>query len=228
MTKASVPVLGQIGWLVARKALILQYHPMMKRLYEYDKIIKSNSIKEKSLRSANDKFDRIKDRREISDTIIENAKDIYKYVQKQRIPRRTTIDATVVWSAYLACRNAGIPWTIDEIADYFNISCDLVKKSYRMIILAMGVQSPAIYPVKCIEKIAVRLEITAKTKRYAIDYMNKLKSRGIASGKNLMALAGAVLYKSCIHCNEPRTQAEIADASEVSKETLRKIFKSLN
>ena len=200
----------------------------MKRLDKYDRIIKSSSLKEKSLRSAIDKFDRIKGRPEISDAIIENAKVIYKDAQIQRIPRRTTIDATVAASIYLAFRKDGIPWTLEEIADYFSISCNLVEKSYRMITLAMGVQNPAIDPVKCIEKIAVRLEINPKIKRYANDYMNNLKISEITIGKNAMALAGAILYKSCIHCNEPRTQAEIADASDVAKETLRKMIKSID
>ncbi len=200
----------------------------LSRLDKFDRIIKSSSLREANLGSANDKFERIKSRPEVSDITIGDAKNIYKNAQKHRIPRRTTIDATMAASVYLACRKAGISWTLDEIADFINIQRNQVEKAYRMMILTMGLQSPPLDPVKCIEKIAVRLEINPMIKRYANDYINNLKIRKITIGKNPMALAGAVLYKSCIHCNEPRTQAEIADASEVSKETLRKIFKSLN
>ena len=43
-----------------------------------------------------------------------------------------------------------------------------------------------------------------------------------------MGLAGAVLYLSCLHCDEHRTQLDVAAASGVTEVTLRNRCKELN
>ena len=72
------------------------------------------------------------------------------------------------------------------------------------------------------------MEISEKTKRHAVNYMHDVITSGIAAGKDPMGLAGAVLYLSCIHGNEQRTQLDVAAASGVTEVTLRNRCKELN
>jgi transcription initiation factor TFIIB len=83
-------------------------------------------------------------------------------------------------------------------------------------------------PVKCIAKIANKMEVSEKAKRHAISYMHNVIATGIAAGKDPMGIAGAVLYLSCIQNDEHRTQLDFAAASGVTEVTLRNRSKELH
>jgi len=99
---------------------------------------------------------------------------------------------------------------------------------YRLIVLNLDLKVPLIDPVKCIAKIANKMEVSEKTKRHAISYMHDVIATGIAAGKDPMGIAGAVLYLSCIQSDEHRTQLDFAAASGVTEVTLRNRCKELN
>ena len=65
-------------------------------------------------------------------------------------------------------------------------------------------------PVKCVAKIANKMEVSEKTKRHAMRYMHNVKQAELAVGKDPMGLAGAVLYLSCKQGDEHRTQLDFA------------------
>jgi transcription initiation factor TFIIB len=58
--------------------------------------------------------------------------------------------------------------------------------------------------------------------------MHNVKTSGMAAGKDPMGLAGAVLYLSCLRCDEHRTQLDVAVSSGVTEVTLRNRCKELN
>jgi transcription initiation factor TFIIB len=201
---------------------------IMQRLRMWDYRLQVSTPTDRNLKNAFQKLDRLKGKLGLPDNVIEKAAYIYRKVQQQGMVKGRTISATLAASIYVASREAGIPRTLAEIASLSDISEREVSRVYRLIVLNLDLKVPMVDPVKCISKIANKLELSEKTKRHAISYMHIVKTSGIAAGKDPMGLAGAVLYSSCLRSNEHRNQLDVASASGVTEVTLRNRCKELN
>lgn len=201
---------------------------MMQRLRTWDHRIQVSSPTDRNLKNAFEKLERLKGKLGLPDNVIEKAAYIYRKVQQQGMVRGRTIAAALAASIYVASREAEVPRTLAEIASLSNISYKELSRVYRQIVLNLDLKVPIVDPVKCIAKIANKMEVSEKIKRHAINYMYNVIRSGIAAGKDPMGLAGAVLYLSCLHCDEHRTQLDVAAASGVTEVTLRSRGKELN
>src|ERR1700758_1960735 len=138
-----------------------------------------------------------------------------------------SVSVILTAAIYIACREAGIPKTLKEIALANNTKRNLVAKAYRVIISELGVKLPTCDPIKCVIKVANKATIDEKTKRQAIEIMEDVTKKEISAGKDPMALAATVLYMSCIRTGENVTQRDIAEAAGITDVTLRNRFKDL-
>ena len=86
---------------------------------------------------------------------------------------------------------------------------------------------PNIDPVKCVVRVANKTNITEKTKRQAINIMQKVTENEISAGKDPMGLAATVLYISCIQTGENISQKEISNIAGVTEVTLRNRLKDV-
>jgi len=92
--------------------------------------------------------------------------------------RRRTISAAIAASIYIASMEAGVPRTLAEVASLSNVSYKEISKAYRQIVWNLD-------PIKCIAKIANKMEIGENIKRHAVNYMHDLITSGIVAGKIL-------------------------------------------
>lgn len=221
-------VIGSPNKDAGGKGLDSSTRSMMQRLRMWDYRIQVSTPTDRNLTNAFQKLDRLKAKLGLPDNVIEKAAYIYRKVQQQGMVRGRTIAATLAATVYLASREAGIPRTLAEIASLSNTSHKQLSRIYRRIVFNLDLKVPMVDPVKCISKIANKLELSEKTKRHAIGYMYNVKTSGIAAGKDPMGLAGAVLYLSCLRCYEHRTQLDVAVSSGVTEVTLRNRCKELN
>ena len=201
---------------------------MMQRLRMWDYRLQVRTPTDRNLKDAFLKLDRLKGKLGLPDNVIEKAAYIYRKVQQQGMVKGRTIAASLSASIYIASREAGVPRTLAEIALLSNTSHRELSRVYRLIVLKLDLKVPMVDPIKCISKIANKLELSEKTKRHAISYMHNVKTSGIAAGKDPMGLAGAVLYLSCLRNDEHRNQLDVAAASGVTEVTLRNRCKELN
>jgi transcription initiation factor TFIIB len=221
-------VIGRPDKDAGGKGLDSSTRSMMQRLRVWDYRIQVSTPTDRNLTNAFQKLDRLKGKLGLPNNVIEKAAYIYRKVQQQGMVRGRTIVATLAASIYLASREAEVPRTLAEIASLSNTSHKELSRVYRLIVSNLDLKVPMVDPVKCISKIANKLELSEKTKRHAISYMHNVKTSGIAAGKDPMGLAGAVLYLSCLHCGEHRTQLDVAASSGVTEVTLRNRCKELN
>lgn len=201
---------------------------MMQRLRTWDYRIQVSSPTDRNLKNAFQKLERLKGKLGLPGNVIEKAAYIYRKAQQQGMVRGRTVAAALAASIYFASREAGVPRTLAEVASTSNVSYKELSRAYRQIVLNLELKVPMVDPIKCIAKIANKMEISEKTKRDAVNYMHDVITSGIAAGKNPMGLAGAILYLSCIRSNEQRTQQAFAIAAGVTEVTLRNRCKDLN
>jgi transcription initiation factor TFIIB len=172
-------------------------------------------------------LERLKEKLGLSDTIVEKAAYLYRKVRERGLIRGRTIDSMLAAAVYSACREMETPRTIKDIAAKNNVKRKDVAKSYRLLVLELGVRIPVVNPMKCVTRVANRLSISEKTKHHALEMMEEVVNKKITAGKEPMGLAATVLYASAIKTDEKIPQKDVAAASGVTEVTIRNRFKDL-
>ena len=118
--------------------------------------------------------------------------------------------------------------TLKDIAAASNLIYKDVSRNYSVLVFELDIKIPLVDPMKCIVKVANKLDINEKAKKQAMNIMSEVVKRKMTPGKVPMGLAGSVLYLSCQMAGEEVSQTSIAAASGVTEVTIRNRFKDLN
>lgn len=199
----------------------------MKRLRTWDSRIQVRGQSLRNYRTAYTLLNKLKDKLNLPYPVIENAAHIYKKIQKDGMVKGRTISSSVAASLYMACREAVISRTLDEIAQAANVKRKLLAREYREIVFKLDLKIPQLDCYHCIEKIGARLDVPEKIIRQAMHVMENLTNQGLTSGKDPMGMAGAVLYNCMLENGMEIKQRDIAAASDSTEVTLRTGAKTL-
>ena len=199
----------------------------IERLRTWDSRTQVYTSTDKNLTQAFAQLYTLKDKLGLPSAVIEKTAYIYRKAQENRLVLGRSISAVLVAAIFTACREMGIPRTLNDIATKSNVKRKSVAKCYRQLLLGLDLKIPMVDPIKCITRIANKAEITEKTKHQAIKLMNIVTENEISAGKDPMGLATTVIYASCIRTGEIKTQKEIANAGDITDMTLRTRLKDL-
>jgi transcription initiation factor TFIIB len=181
----------------------------------------------RNLVHAFDELDILKDKLGLSDALVEKVAYIYRKALDKRLVRGRTTSGLMAAAIYAGCREMEMPWTLKDIAEASNIKRKDIARNYRMLLSELGLKVPNADPIKCIVKVANKVDLTENTKRRAISIMKEVSKKEISAGKDPMGLAATILYISCLKTGEIRTQTQIAHASGVTEVTVRNRLKDL-
>jgi transcription initiation factor TFIIB len=199
----------------------------IERLRRWDSRTKVYTSTDKNLTQAFAQLDTLKDKLGLPSAVIEKTAYIYRKAQENRLVLGRSISAVLAAAVYIACRQMGIPRTLNDIAIKSNVKRKSVAKCYRQLLLGVDLKLPRVDPMKCITTIANKAKVSQKTKHHAIIIMNTVIENEISAGKDPMGLAATVIYASCIRTGEIKTQKQLADAADISDMTLRTRLKDL-
>jgi transcription initiation factor TFIIB len=202
-------------------------HSKLERLRVLDFRTRMHTSGDRNFMRAFGQLERLKEKLSLSDSIVEKAAYLYRKVQERGLIRGRTIDSMLAAAVYSACREMETPRTIKDIAAKNNVKRKDVARSYRLLVLELGIRIPLVNPMKCVARVANRLSISEKTKHQALSIMEEVVNRKITAGKEPMGLAATVLYASSIKTDEKIPQKDVAAASGVTEVTIRNRFKDL-
>jgi transcription initiation factor TFIIB len=169
----------------------------------------------------------LKDRLGLPNAVVEKAAYTYRKAQQRGLVQGRAIDSILGAAVYAACRELGVPKTLNEVAQASSIREKRISKAYRILNLEFGMSIPMLDPMKCIVKVANKISLNEKIKRKAMGLMNQVTEKEISAGKDPMGLAATVIYICCLKADEDKTQIEIARAAGVTEVTLRNRYKDL-
>jgi len=214
-------VIGPVNKDATGKPISASMKSSIERLRTWDSRTQAHSSSDRNLRQALNEMDKIKDKLALTDALIEKSAYIYRKAMEKKLIRGRSIHGLVAASIYAACRTTGIPRTLDDIAKGINIRRKDVARCYRLIFRELELQIPVPDPLKCVSKIASIADLSERTKRKAVEILNKAKKIGMLAGKDPMGIAAASLYIACISNGEIKSQKEISLASGVTEVTIR-------
>jgi len=180
-----------------------------------------------NFRRAFSELHRLKDKLSLPDSVLEKAAYIYRKALDKKLVRGRSISAMIGSSLYAACREAETPRTLKEVAETSNIKKGDLARCYRILVKELDLKMPVVDSVQNVARIASKIGISEKTKRYAIEILRKAEENKTSSGKNPMGLAAAALYLSCLKNGENKSQRDFAEAANITEVTIRNRCKGL-
>ncbi|MFB3113370.1 MAG: transcription initiation factor IIB family protein [Nitrosopumilaceae archaeon] len=198
----------------------------LKRLRTWDSRSQSQPI-DRNLKQAFSELYRVKDKLVLSDSVVEKAAYIYRKALEKKMVRGRSISSMIGSALYAACREVETPRTLKEIAEIMNIKKGDLAACYRKLVHELDLKIPVADSVQNVARIASKIGISEKTKRYSIEILRKAEENKISAGKNPMSLAATALYISCLKMGENHTQRDLAEAANVTEVTIRNRYKGL-
>jgi transcription initiation factor TFIIB len=214
-------IIGQQNKDATGKPLNSSMKKSIERLRTWDSRSQAHSSTERNLRQALSEMDKMKTKLSLTDPVIEKAAYIYRKAIERKLVKGRSIHGLVAACIYASCRNTETSRTLDDVANGINIRRKDVARCYRLIFRELDLKIPVPDPVKGVSRIASIAGLGEKTKRKAINILNKAKKLGIVAGKDPMGIAAAALYLACISSGGNKTQKEISIASGVTEVTIR-------
>jgi len=198
----------------------------LKRLRIWDSRSQNEPI-DRNYRQAFNELYRLKDKLALSDVVVEKAAYIYRKALGKKLVRGRSISGMMGSALYAACREDGTPRTLKEIAEATNIKKGDLAACYRLLVNELNLKMPVVDPVQNVARIASKIGLSEKTKRYAIEILRKAEESKISAGKNPMALAATALYISSRKLGMNHSQRDFAESANITEVTIRNRYKGL-
>ena len=194
----------------------------MQRMIRWNKISTSNRSHHRNLKNAFSVLLRIRDKLSLSQPVVEKAAYYYRKTLDLNLLKGRSISGFVVACVYIACREAGMVRSMEEISKSIDTDYIFPGKCFRFLSRRLGIKTPQIDSRPLLSRIANNAGVSEKSLRKAAQMMSVIKENSISSGKDPNAVAAAVLYGACLAQGEKLHQVQLAEAVNLSVVTLRK------
>lgn len=209
------------------KSIPTKSRAQLYRLRKWQRRIKVSNAAERNLAQALQELERMASNLSLPKDVRETAAVIYRRAVKENMIRGRSIEGVVAGSIYGACRQMGVPRTLEEIASVTRIKKKEIGRTYRMMsrILQLGIFPSR--PEDYINRFCNRLRLSNEAKKKAMEILKLAENRDLTSGRGPTGVAAAAIYIASISLNERRTQREVAEVAGVTEVTIRNRYKEL-
>ncbi|MBS7647063.1 transcription initiation factor IIB [Candidatus Bathyarchaeota archaeon] len=197
------------------------------RLRKWQRRIRVSDATERNLAFALSEITKIANTLNLPKNILETASLIYRKAVKERLIRGRSIQGVTSAAIYLACRQCGLPRTLEEIAQASNVSKKEIGRSYRFLIKELNYFIPPLRPSQYITKFSNQLTMQGKVEEIAHKILAAAKELKLTSGRGPTGIAAAASYIASVLTGERKTQREIAEIAQVTEVTIRNRYKEL-
>ncbi len=197
------------------------------RLRKWQRRIRVSDATERNLAYALTEMDRMASTMGLPKNIRETAAVVYRKAVKKNLIRGRSINSVVAASLYAACRKAGVPRTLDEIADATSSDRKEIGRTYRFLSRELILKLKPTKPQEYLSRFCSELDLSGKVKKIAGNIIDQAEEKELISGKGPTGLAAASIYIASINGDERRTQREVADVAAVTEVTVRNRYKEL-
>lgn len=209
------------------KAISVRNRAQLFRLRKWQRRIRISNATERNLAFALSELDRLASALGLPKSVREIASVIYRKAVEKNLVRGRSIEGVVAAALYAACRQAGVPRTLDEIAAYSRVDRKEVGRTYRFIARELGLKLMPTSPADYIPRFCTALGLSGEVQKKAIEIIKKAEERELTSGRGPTGVAAAAIYIASILSGERRTQREVAEVAGVTEVTIRNRYKEL-
>ena len=199
----------------------------MQRLRTWDERFRTRDAKERNLKQALGEIERMASALGLPENVRETASVIYRRALDEDLLPGRSIEAIATASLHAAARQAGVPRSIDEVADVSRIEQMEFERAYRYIVRELGLGIRPADPTSYVGRFASDLDVSDEVEQRARELLETTKREGAHSGKSPVGLAAAAVYAAALLTNQRVTQSEVSEVADVSEVTIRNRYKEL-
>lgn len=201
------------------------YH--MYKIRKYHKW-NSTTYKERSLYEIIDNITLNASNSGISQTIIDEAKILYKDISSKKISRGSNRSGLIASSIYMSCKKHKVPRSAKEIAKVFNIDVTTMTKGCKKFHDITKSNVVCSNPEDFIIRFCSNLNIEDKYIDLCKSVINKADEYSVVSENAPPSIAAGVIYLVSNLCNINIQKKEISASCDISEVTINKCYKKLN
>jgi len=199
----------------------------MQRLRKWNERFRTRDAKERNLKQALGEIDRMASAQGLPDSVRETASVIYRRALEEDLLPGRSIEGVATSCVYAAARQAGVPRSLDEIADVSRVEKAEIARTYRYVIRELGLEVAPADPESYVPRFASGLELSDEAEHRARSLLKTAKEKGVHSGKSPVGLAAAAVYAASLLTNEKTTQAAVSEVADISEVTIRNRYHEL-
>lgn len=215
---------SSLGSVIGMENMSKNYYQMA-RIRKYH-MWNSMPYKERSLYNVINKLNAKASNGGISQSIIEDAKLMYKQLSETKISRGENRNGLIASSIYMSCKNNGVPRSAKEIATIFNLSITTMtrgcKKFHEILKMKVASTSPENFIVRYCSKL--NKPDIIDTCKYIV---MKADEYSIVSENAPPSIAAGSIYLCCVEYKQNISKKDISKACEISEVTINKCYKKL-
>ncbi|WP_255196393.1 transcription initiation factor IIB [Halorarius litoreus] len=193
----------------------------MHRLRKWQERIRTKDAGERNLQFALSEIDRMSSALGVPRSVREVASVIYRRALKEDLIRGRSIEGVATSALYAACRQEGIPRSLDEVAEVARVEQKEIGRTYRYIAQELSLGLEPVDPVQYVPRFCSELGLSEEVEQKTREIIQVTAEKGMLSGKSPTGYAAAAIYAASLLCNEKKTQREVADVAQVTEVTIR-------
>lgn len=187
----------------------------------------SMTYKERSLYKIFDDITTNASNNGISNSIIEEAKMMYKKISESKISRGDNRHGLIASSIYMSCKTNKVPRSTKEIAKIFNIKITTMTRGCKKFQDIMKVNLDSTQPEDFIQRFASKLNLTLEMREVCKYIVGKADELNIVSENTPPSIAASAIYLCVVACQLDINKKDLATACGISQVTLTKCYKKL-
>ncbi|WIV68272.1 transcription initiation factor IIB [Natrialbaceae archaeon AArc-T1-2] len=199
----------------------------MQRLRKWNERFRTRDSKERNLKQALGEIDRMASALGLPNNVRETASVIYRRALDEDLLPGRSIEGVSTSCVYAAARQAGVPRSLDEIADVSRVEKNEIARTYRYVVRELGLEVQPADPESYVPRFASGLKLSDEAEHRARALLQNAKEKGVHSGKSPVGLAAAAVYAAALLTNEKTTQAAVSEVADISEVTIRNRYHEL-
>lgn len=220
----------EIGWVDRDsngRTLSRRSRAKFYRLRKLHRMTKTKSTREHNIARALMEISKNCSKMGLPKPVTETAAFVYRRAHAENLTRGRSIASICAASIYVACRQCNVPRTFEEVAEVFEIRRRDISRTYNCMMRNLKFKVPTPTPEGYIPQICGKLGLNGEVRAKTKELLKQANDKGLICGRSPLAVLGAVIYIASILAHEKRTQAQIAEAANVTEVTIRNRYKEL-
>ena len=209
------------------KSINSRYRSQFYRMRKWQKRSRVSNATERNLAMALAELDRMASRLELPKTVREAAAVNYKKAVDKRLIRGRSIEGVAAASLYAACRQCGVPRTLDEIGQASRTGRKEIGRTYRFMVRELKMKILPTGPEDYISRFCSGLGLDSEVEAKAHELIKAAQEKELTSGRGPTGIAASIIYIASVLCGKRRTQREVAEVAGVTEVTIRNRYKEL-
>ncbi|HDN50985.1 MAG TPA: transcription initiation factor IIB [Thermoplasmatales archaeon] len=209
------------------KSIPTRNRAQLYRLRKWQRRIRFGGTSEKSLTYGISEIDKLSSLMTLSRNVREAAAMVYRRAVEKNLIRGRKLEGVVAAAIYAACRQCGVPHTLDEISLAAKMERKEIGKTYRFLTRELTLKLMPTSPQDYVGRFCGVLELSGDAQAKTMEIVRQAEEKELTSGRGPTGVAAAAIYIAATLCGERRTQREVADVAGVTEVTIRNRYKEL-